>query len=217
MTKGNPVNTTIQQTLADLLRHKSPADPVRNGIAGGSGSGKTTVAERIKAGLGSCSVEMIGLDRFFKPEAELPRYWSAYHQQERPDFNRPDSLRVNDMLASCASLSGFNVILFDGHFALYYPQMRELMDIKCFVEIDLAEMLERRTQRNLSVGYGGSAEEIWHYNRECVAPQYLRHLRPTRAYADIVIPNNRTSAAEQEAIILSICEAVLATAGCQPA
>lgn len=210
------MNTTIQQTLADLLRNKAPADPVRIGIAGGSGSGKTTVAECIKAGLRSCSVEIIGLDRFFKPETELPRYWSAYHQQERPDFNRPDSLRVNDMLAFCASLSGFNVILFDGHFALYYPQMRELMDIKCFVEIDLAEMLERRTQRNLVAGYGGSAEEIWHYNRECVVPQYIRHLLPTRTYADIVIPNNRTSASEQDTIIHSICETVLAVAGCQP-
>lgn len=208
---------SIKQTLADLLRHKTPADPVRIGIAGGSGSGKTTVAERIKAGLRSCSVEMIGLDRFFKPEAELPRYWSDFHQQERPDFNRPDSLRVDDMLAFCSILTGSRVILFDGHFALYYSQMRALMDIKCFVEIDLAEMLERRTQRNLAVGYGGSAEEIWHYNRECVVPQYLRHLLPTRAYADIVIPNNHTSAAEQETIILSICEAVLAAAGCQPA
>ena len=217
MIKGNPLNPTIKQTLADLLLDKTPSDPVRIGIAGGSGSGKTTVAESIKADLRSCSVEMIELDRFFKPEAELPRYWSAYHQQERPDFNRPDSLRVNDMLAYCASLSGFNVILFEGHFALYYPQMRQFMDIKCFVEIDLAEMLERRTQRNLSVGYGGSAEEIWNYNQECVAPQYIRHLQPTRAYADIVIPNNRSSAAEKDAILQSICEAVLATAGCQPA
>jgi uridine kinase len=95
--------------------------------------------------------------------------------------------------------------------------MRQLLDIKCLDEIDLAEMLERRTQRNLSVGYGGSAEEIWNYNRECVAPQYIRHLRPTRAYADIVIPNNRSSASEKDAILHSICEAVLATAGCQPA
>jgi len=211
------LNTALQQTLTGLLHHKPPSDPIRIGIAGGSGSGKTTVAERIKAGLLSCSVAIIGLDRFFKPEAELPRYWSDYHQAEHPNYNHPDSLDVASMLAYCSNLSGFNVILFDGHFALYYPQMRALMDIKCFVEINLAEMLARRTRRNLAANYGGSAENIWHYNRECVAPQYIRYLLPTRACADIVIPNNPDSAAEQHAILQSLCQAILAAAGYPPA
>ena len=212
-----PLTPTLQQTLTDLLRHKTPSDPVRIGIAGGSGSGKTSVAQRIKAGLPSCRVEIIGLDRFFKPEAELPRYWSDFHKEERPNYNHPDSLNIADMLEFCSSLSGFNVILFDGHFALYYPQMRQLMDIKCFVDIDLSEMLERRTQRNLAANYGGSAENIWHYNRECVAPQYIRYLLPTRAYADIVIPNNPVSVGEQNEILQSLCQAVRTATGCPPA
>ena len=211
-----PLTPTLQQTLTDLLRHKTLSDPVRIGIAGGSGSGKTSVAQRIKAGLPSCRVEIIGLDRFFKPEAELPRYWSDFHKEERPNYNHPDSLNVADMLEFCSSLSGFNVILFDGHFALYYPQMRQLMDIKCFVDIDLSEMLERRTQRNLAANYGGSAENIWHYNRECVAPQYIHYLLPTRAYADIVIPNNPTSVGEQNEILQSLCQAVRTATGCPP-
>jgi uridine kinase len=162
-------------------------------------------------------VEIIGLDRFFKPEDELPRYWSDYLQGERPNYNHPDSLNVDEMLAYCAGLTGFDVVLFDGHFALYYPQMRALMDIKCFVDIDLSEMLERRTRRNLAANYGGSAENIWHYNRECVAPQYIRYLLPTRAYADVIIPNNLNSAGEQAEILQVLCQAVFAAAGCPPA
>jgi uridine kinase len=203
-----PPTLILQKTLTGILQNKTPANPIRIGIAGGSGSGKTTIARRIEAGLGGRSVVLLGLDRFFKPETELPKYWSNYHQGERPNFNHPDSLKVDEMLAYCSALSGFDVIIFDGHFALYYPQMRAMMDIKCFVDIDLDEMLERRTRRNLDANYGGSAENIWHYNRECVAPSYCHYLLPTVAYADVIIPNNVTSAVEQDQIITAICQAV---------
>lgn len=199
----------IKETLAALLRGKTRYSQVMIGIAGGSGSGKTTVVEKIKAGLPGCSVERVGLDRFFKPEDDLPRYWSAYHQAEQPHFNHPDSLKVDEMVSFCENISGFNVVLLDGHFALYYSAMRQLMDVKCFVDIDLQEMLERRTQRNLAAGYGGSAVNIWHYNQECVGPEYIRHLLPTRGYADIVIPNQRAMAAGRDAILRSLCEAIL--------
>ena len=171
------------------------------------------MAEKIKAGLPGFKVERIALDRFFKPEEKLPRYWSDYHQAEQPHYNHPDSLKVDEMVSFCEKISGFNVVLLDGHFTLYYPAMRRLMDVKCFVDIDLQEMLERRTQRNLAVGYGGSAENIWHYNRECVAPEYIRHILPTRAYADIVIPNHRAMATEREAILRAMCEAILSRLG----
>jgi uridine kinase len=199
----------VKQTLAALLRDKTPGCQVMIGIAGGSGSGKTSVAEKIRAGLPGCAVELIGLDRFFKPEDEMPRYWSDYHQAKQPHYNHPDSLKVAEMVAFCEKITGFDVVLLDGHFCLYYPAMRGLMDVKCFVDIDLDEMLERRTQRNLAAGYGGSAENIWHYNRECVGPEYIRYLLPTRAYADIVIPNQRAMAAERDAMLQALCEAIL--------
>ncbi len=209
MSVGEMIAVTVRDTVAALLRDKQPGSQLIIGIAGGSGSGKTTVAEKMKACLQGRSVELVGLDRFFKPEAELPRYWSDYHRAECPHYNHPDSLRVDEMLAFCKKRSGFEAILLDGHFALYYPAMRRLMDIKCFVDIDLDEMLERRTQRNLAVGYGGSAENIWYYNRECVGPEYVRYLLPTRDYADIVIPNQAARQAERDAIIQALCQAIL--------
>ena len=199
----------VKQTMAALLRHKTPGSQIIIGLAGGSGSGKTSVAEKIQAGLPGRAVELIGLDRFFKPEEEMPRYWSDYHQAEQPHYNHPDSLRVDEMVAFCRQISGFDVVLLDGHFCLYYPSMRRLMDVRCFVDVDLDEMFERRTQRNLAGGYGGSAENIWHYNRECVGPEYIRYLLPTRANADIVIPNQSGREAERDAILQALCEVIL--------
>ncbi len=199
----------VRETLATLLRDKTPGSQIIIGIAGGSGSGKSTVAEKIKAGLPGLNVERIGLDRFFKPEAEMPTYWSDYHDCARPHYNHPDSLKVDEMVAFCEHISGFEVVLLDGHFCLYYPAMRRLMDVKCFVDVDLDEMLERRTARNLAGGYGGSTEVIWHYNRECVGPEYIKYLFPTREFADIVIPNQRGRAAEQDDILRVMCEAIL--------
>jgi uridine kinase len=199
----------VRGKLTTLLGDKTPGSQIIIGIAGGSGSGKSTVAEKIKAGLPGLAVERVALDRFFKPEDEMPRYWSDYHHCERPHYNHPDSLKVDEMVAFCEQISGFDVVLLDGHFCLYYPAMRRLMDVKCFVDVDLDEMLERRMLRNLADGYGGSAEVIWHYNQECVGPEYVRYLLPTRAYADIVIPNQASLAPERDAILRALCEAIL--------
>jgi uridine kinase len=199
----------VREKLTALLQGKAPGSQIIIGIAGGSGSGKSTVAEKIKAGLPGFKVERIALDRFFKPESEMPRYWSDYHHSERPHYNHPDSLKVDEMVVFCEHISGFDVVLLDGHFCLYYPAMRRLMDVKCFVDVDLDEMLERRTRRNLAGGYGGSTEVIWHYNRECVGPEYIRYLLPTRAYADIIFPNQAARAAERDAIVRAMCEAFL--------
>jgi uridine kinase len=205
----NETSNTLRVNLATLLRGKTPGSQIIIGLAGGSGSGKSTVAAKIKAGLPGRAVEIFALDRFFKPEDEMPKYWSDYHNCARPHYNHPDSLKVDEMVAFCQHISGFDVVLLDGHFCLYYPAMRRLMDVKCFVDVDLDEMLERRTARNLAEGYGGGAENIWHYNRECVGPEYIRYLLPTRAYADVVIPNQGYKAAERDTILGALCEAIL--------
>ncbi len=179
--------------------------PVTIGIGGGSGSGKSTVAAMLRERLQPLTVEVIGLDRFFKPPEQMPTYWSSLHGAPRPNFNRPESLDHEAMLAFCRNIAGPDVLLLEGHFALYFAPMRQLMDIKCFVEVEVEEMLRRRTERNLRNHYGGTAEEIFHYNRECVAPEYQRHILPTRAHADWIIPNSTTHTAARDAMIDRLC------------
>ena len=159
------------------------------GIGGGTGSGKTTIAAEVVERLRPLNIYLMNQDRFFKPVAELPTYYSDFHQSPRPDFNRPDSFRVAEMVAACTAVTGCDVLILEGILTLYYAELRALMDICCYVAAPLEEMLIRRTQRNLAVGYGGPYEEIAHYNLECVRPQHRRYNWPTRRFADVVIPN----------------------------
>ena len=118
------MQTSLGNSLDRLLGRTQTGEQVNVGIAGGSGSGKSTIAQRIKEELPNGAVEIIGMDRFFKPVAELPPYWSAFHQEQRRDFNRPDSFRVDRMFAECAAVAGFDVVIFDGHFTLYFSELR---------------------------------------------------------------------------------------------
>lgn len=183
------------------------------GIAGGSGSGKSTIAADLAARLAPLRVEVIGLDRFFKPTDDLPRYASAHHGDERPDWNRPESLRLDEMITACREPADADVVILDGHLLLCFEEMRALLDVALFVTMDLDRMIERRTARNLARGYGGSATEMAHYCRECVVPGFEAHILPSRCWADAVIPNDDGDDDAREAILQELVGAVrLATA-----
>jgi uridine kinase len=175
------------------------------GIGGGSGSGKSTIAAAIAAQLRPLQVEIIGLDRFFKPADELPRYHSAHDGEDHADYNRPDSLRTQMMVAECGKPSAADVVILDGHMVLCYPEIRQLLDLKCFVDAQIEEMLTRRTARNLAAKYGGSADTILHYNRECVVPGYERYILPSRQHADILIPNTDASRVQRDEVVKDVC------------
>lgn len=202
------MNDATDMLIDDLLCRRADPNCLRIGIAGGSGAGKSLIAESMRNGLQPCTVEVVKLDRFFKPADQLPTYYSDYHRALRPDFNRPDSLRVEEMIAFCRSIAGVDVVIFDGHFGLYYAELRALMDVKCFVAAESAEMLARRTRRNLAAGYGGDQETILNYNRECVLPRYQEFILPTRSHADIVIPNGHTDNSERDRLIDMLCRKI---------
>lgn len=191
--------------LDGLLRTRQNPRCLRLGIGGGSGAGKSSIAALIRQQLLPLTTEVITLDRFFKPTDQLPRYYSTYLGSPQPDYNAPDSLMVDEMVAHCRQYPAADVHLLDGHFSLHYPELRELMDLRLFVAADLELMLVRRTTRNLAAGYGGSREHILAYNRECVVPGYLGYIEPSRRFADFEIPNNQADTAERDALIAGLC------------
>ena len=151
-------------------------------------------------------MEVVHLDKFFFPVADMPTYYSDYLGKDQPNYNSPDAMDFASMVEYCAKVTDYDIVILEGHFALYKQEMRDLMDIKCFIEIDEEEMLERRTVRNLRNNYGGDEANIRHYNRECVLPMYRKHILPTRNYADIIIPNSKNEMTKRDVIIECLCE-----------
>ncbi|MCP4225553.1 MAG: hypothetical protein GY773_19630 [Actinomycetia bacterium] len=151
------------------------------------------------------SAEIINLDRFFLEPAAMPTYYSAHHGEWRPNFNHPDSVERHEMIGCCGAAVASEVVIIDGILALYYEELRSLMHLRCYVTIELDEMLARRTQRNLAAGYGGSAEDIAWYNRECVVPQHHQFNAPTRRFADLLVPNDTHATQDRDRIIEEVC------------
>lgn len=196
--------------LDGLLRARKNPRCLRLGIGGGSGSGKSTIAALIRQHLLPLTTEVVGLDRFFKPAEQLPKYYSAHLGSHQPDYNQPGSLKLGEMVTSCREYPAADLHLLDGHFSLHFPELRELMDLRIFVAADLELMLERRTARNLAAGYGGSHEHILAYNRECVVPGYLGFIEPSRRFADLEIPNGTTDTPARDALIAALCAKIRA-------
>ncbi len=214
------VATSVSQLIES--RRQSGAGPICIGIGGGSGSGKSTVSGLLTEGLQAVPVESIGLDRFFKPQDLMPTYSSLEHGEDRPDFNHPDSVDRSLMIEQCRAAvdptrsqpaATVEVVIIEGILALYYPELRELMHLRCYVTVELEEMLDRRMKRNIAAGYGGGPAEIAAYNRECVEPQHRRYNQPTAAMADLLIPNDREATAERDRMIAEVCGSILRLLG----
>jgi uridine kinase len=204
------VDERLSTRLDALIRHRRHPRCLRLGLGGGSGSGKSTVAGLLVRALHPLHVEVVTLDRFFRPADQLPTYHSPTQGRRCPDYNQPGSLKVEEMVAHCGQYPEAQVHLLDGHFSLCYPELRELIDLRLFVSADLEEMLQRRTARNLAAGYGGTHAEILAYNRECVVPGYLNHIEPSRRHADLEIPNRRGEEALRDELIGAIAQKIRA-------
>ncbi|KAI5477015.1 uridine kinase [Pseudohyphozyma bogoriensis] len=175
------------------------------GIAGGSASGKTRVAQAILKKLGVPWVTVVAQDMFYKSlgkEDHEAAFRSEY------DFDAPEAfdyvaLRkcIEDLKASKAVqipnysyLYGATVVIIEGIFALHDPDIRKLLDLKIFVQCDSDLMLARRLRRDLVERGRDPAGVIDQYLR-FVKPSFDSFVRPTASHSDIIVPgqNNEIS------------------------
>jgi len=196
----------IDQLLQCRQAHRGARRHLFIGIGGGSASGKTTIAEAISQRIVPLSVEIIHQDRFFKPAHELPTYYSEIHRKPRPDYNRPDSFRTEEMFAYCRRVCGADVVILEGILTLYYPELREQMDVTCYITANADERIIRRIRRNLP---HSSYDAITDYYLESVRYQHERYNAPTERYADLVIPGGMTDTARRETMLDDLCRAIL--------
>ncbi len=176
------------------------------GVSGGSASGKTTVANRIKEAFKD-SVELLSHDFYYLPYHELPledrdnlnfdhpnafdtkrliediKKLKQYLPVERPVY----SYTLNDRLPETVTVSPSKVIIVEGFLIYENAELRELMDIKVFVDTDADERLIRRIIRDVNER-GRSLESVITQYTNTVKPMHELFVEPYKKYADIIIP-----------------------------
>jgi len=161
------------------------------GIGGGSASGKSVIAEGLKQRLAPLRVQVINQDRYFHETDRLPRHARPDGSRIWPDHNHPDSFDSDRLWEDlCRAREGdAEVVIVEGILVLHYPRLRELMDLKLFVEAEADERIVRRIRRNLARGY--DLDEICDFYLDSVRYRHREFCEPTREYADMVIPGGQ--------------------------
>ena len=177
------------------------------GIAGGTGSGKTTVVRKIIESLPEGSVAVVSQDSYYKDSSHLP-----WEERRAQNFDEPRAFdwellyRHLDMLregyaieepiydyVTCSRLQETTlvepreVIILEGIMALVDPSIRELLDMKVFVDADSDERLIRVIRRD-SVERGRTVENLIDRYQRIIKPMHNLHIEPTKAYADLIVP-----------------------------
>ena len=176
------------------------------GIAGGSGSGKTTVVKAITEQLKE-NVVVIPQDSYYKDLGHLSEEEKRVHNFDHPDSIDFDLLRsqlkelregrtVEQPIYSyitCGrsqetlSIKPADVIIVEGILIFTDPKLRKLMDIKIFVDADDDDRLMRVMSRDI-VERGKSVEWVIERYSNTVKPMYLQFIEPSKRYADLIIP-----------------------------
>ena len=177
------------------------------GIAGGTGSGKTTVVKKIVEALPPGSVAVIPQDSYYKDQSDMPLEerlktnfdhpdafeWPLFSQQiadlkagmaiEQPTYSYVISTRLKETVR----VEPKDVIIVEGIMALYDKTLRDQMDLKIFVDTSADERLLRVITRDMAER-GKDLDTLIRKYRDVLKPMHQEFIEPTKAYADIIIP-----------------------------
>ncbi len=181
--------------------------PVVIGVAGGTGSGKTTVVTKIIDSLGDDAVSFIQHDFYYKDHPEL-----TLEDRGALNYDHPEALETSLLATHLEELRNGRVveaprydfslharrtetqrieprkaIILEGILILVDQALRELMDIKIFVDTDPDVRFIRRLQRDLTER-GRTMESVIDQYQKTVRPMHLEFVEPSKRYADIIIP-----------------------------
>jgi uridine kinase len=177
------------------------------GIAGGSGSGKTLVARTIVRELGSDRVVIIDQDSYYKDLEDIP-----FRDREARNFDHPDAFdgellkqHIRQLLAGhpveqpiydyaqhrrlreTRAIGEHLVVVLEGILIFVDPELREMMDIRLFIDADPDVRFIRRLRRDL-VERGRSVDSIIRQYEESVRPMHLQFVDPSKRHANVIIP-----------------------------
>ena len=189
-----------QQVMNDL-------EPLIIGVGGGSGSGKTTVVNKIVESIGSTDIVLIEHDSYYRDLRHIP-----LAERQKQNFDHPSSLETELLIRHLEALkSGYQIeipvydfvehtrsnetisaspkkiILVDGILIFSEPKLRNKMDIKIFVDTDDDIRLLRRLKRDIN-DRGRDFDGVLNQYEKYVRPMHLEFVEPSKRYADIIIP-----------------------------
>ncbi|CAD0005870.1 uridine kinase [Flavobacterium chungangense] len=180
------------------------------GIAGGTGSGKTTVVHQIMNELPGTEVGVISQDSYYKETHNL-----SFDERALINFDHPRAIDFELLVKHLKALKAGEtidqpvysfiqhnrtddtvsthprkVMIVEGILILTNPELRELFDIKIYVHADSDERLIRRLKRDISER-GRDIDEVLNRYQNTLKPMHEQFIEPSKAFADIIIPNDK--------------------------
>jgi len=197
--------------LNEIKFYKNKNEILFIGIAGGTASGKTSVANELIKNLNQEKVTLVNLDSYYIDLSHLD-----LEERKKFNFDHPDSIdwnliyqnlynlfKLKEAYKPVYSFSLYNrtqefeilepakIVILEGLFALYKKELRSLMDLKIFVSAPDDIRLIRRIKRDVSER-GRDIDSIIEQYLNFVRPMYIEYIKPTKNYADIIIQNEKS-------------------------
>jgi uridine kinase len=187
------------------------------GVAGGTGSGKTTVANAILRRVGDDGISVLFHDAYYRDWADLPK-----DVLDRKNFDHPDSLETELLVRHVRALREGQVVeapiydfvthrrtaetrrvfpkrivLVEGILIFAEPALRTLFDVKVFVDTDADVRLIRRIRRDIAER-GRTLESVVEQYYATVRPMHLEFVEPSKRWADLIVPEGGENAVAME-------------------
>ena len=201
--------------------------PIVIGIAGGSGAGKTTIAQHLVDTIGGDVMTWLPYDAYY---ADLSAY--AFAQRVQCNFDHPDAFDwalMNSQLESLLAgrtialpvydyadhnrspdvveVAPAPIVVFEGILALYDAELRERFDLKVFVDTDADVRLIRRLQRDVR-DRGRTPDSIMNQYMSTVRPSHQQFIEPSKRHADVIIPEGGHNDRALDVLLARIARAI---------
>ncbi|WP_044117898.1 uridine kinase [Alkaliflexus imshenetskii] len=185
------------------------------GIAGGTGSGKTTVVRKIMEQLPMGEVAVLPQDSYYRDNGHMP-----LEERQKINFDHPDAIEFDLLVEHINALKKGHtieqpvysyltctrqsetirveprdVVIVEGILILSHPGLRDIMNLKVFVDAEPDDRLMRVIQRDIEER-GRTVGKVLHRYEQTVKPMHLQFIEPTKRYADLIVPqggNNRAA------------------------